>query len=198
MNDAKEPDRDAAGASDSRMRNLELFTLGHSNHTLEQFLALLERHRIQALADIRRFPGSRTFPHFQQETLSAALRERGVEYHWIEELGGRRSRQEAPESSRNSAWRNQSFRNYADYMLTEKFRSGVARLCELAADRRTAMMCSESVYWRCHRRLVSDYLAAHGASVQHIFPNGDLKPHRLTEDARIEDGDVTYPGQTLF
>lgn len=170
----------------------QLFTIGHSTHSLDEFMALLARHDIKVLADIRRFPGSRKFPHFNRDRLASALPEVGIEYYWLEALGGRRN----PKSngpSRNLGLRNESFRNYADYMLTEAFRQGVKQLLAIAADKPTAFMCSESVFWRCHRRLVSDYLLARGIIVQHIMPSGELRPHTLTEGARIEDEAVTYP-----
>jgi uncharacterized protein (DUF488 family) len=179
--------------------SIELFTIGHSNHPLEQFLDLLKRHQIAVLVDIRRFPGSRSFPQFNQDNLSAALREEGIDYLWLEALGGRRPKSKSSSPSSNSGLRNASFRNYADYMQTEEFRQGIDELLKMAASRRAAIMCSESVFWRCHRRLVSDYVTANGGSVQHIFPNGTIKPHSMTEGADVENGTVTYPGpKTLF
>lgn len=145
-----------------------------------------------ALVDIRRFPGSRRYPHFNRETLADALQDADIEYHWLEELGGRRERQ-AGESSINLGLRNASFRSYADYMLTEKFREGVRRLLELTRDRRAALMCAEGLFWRCHRRLVSDYLTAQGIPVEHIMPSGELQPHALTAGAKVHRGVVTYP-----
>jgi hypothetical protein len=138
------------------------------------------------------------FPYFKQGSLAAALQEAGIEYHWIEALGGRRRSSKAKTVSPNLGLRNQGFRNYADYMLTEDFRHGVERLLEFAARKRTAMMCAEAVYWRCHRRLVSDFLSANNVKVQHIFPNGEVRPHRLTEGTRVEEGMVTYPPTSLF
>jgi uncharacterized protein (DUF488 family) len=171
---------------------LELFTIGHSTHSLDAFLELLTGHRIEALADIRRFPGSRKFPHFNRETLAEELERVGIEYIWIESLGGRRSKSKMA-SSVNAGLRNESFRNFADYMPTGEFREGVRQLLESAEQKRTAFMCSESVFWRCHRRLVSDYLLARGIPVQHIMPAGQLHPHTLTSGAVVIDGEVTYP-----
>jgi uncharacterized protein (DUF488 family) len=177
----------------------KLFTLGHSNHPFDQFLNLLKQHQIAALVDIRRFPGSRSFPQFNQENLSAALHENGIEYHWIEALGGRRSKTKSGSESPNLGLRNQSFRNYADYMLTTDFRKGIEELRKIAETKRTAIMCSESVFWRCHRRLVSDFWVANGGAVQHIFPIGETKQHSMTEGAKVQDGNVKYPGpKTLF
>jgi uncharacterized protein (DUF488 family) len=174
-----------------------VLTIGHSNHPPERFLALLARHEVEALADIRRFPGSRKHPHFNRDNLAAALPKSGVEYHWIEALGGRRHKQR--DESPNRGLENEGFRNYADYMLTDEFREGVEKLLEIAQQKRTAILCAEGLFWRCHRRLVSDFLAAYGATVQHIMPNGELRPHKLTPGAVVEDGRVIYPGeQSLF
>jgi uncharacterized protein (DUF488 family) len=169
-----------------------VYTIGHSTHSLGDFLSLLARHEIAALADIRRFPGSRKWPHYNRENLAAALEEQGIQYHWLESLGGRRKSSKDGVSP-NLGLRNDSFRSYADYMLTDAFCEGVGELLEIARNRRTAMMCSESLFWRCHRRLVSDYLLTHGTPVEHIFPGGDVKPHALTREAKIEAGRLTYP-----
>jgi uncharacterized protein (DUF488 family) len=171
---------------------LILYTIGHSTHPLASFIDLLKSHEIAALGDIRRFPSSRKFPHFNREDLSAALAHSGIEYHWLEALGGRRGKTKQQDSP-NAGLRNESFRNYADYMATTAFQTGIAQLLEIAARKRTAYMCSESVFWRCHRRLVSDYLLAQGISVEHIMPSGELRPHTLTSGAVIRDGKVTYP-----
>jgi uncharacterized protein (DUF488 family) len=174
-----------------------IFTIGHSTHSLDQFLALLARHGIEALADIRRFPGSRKHPQFNRDDLAAALRKSGVDYHWLEALGGRR--QKRSDESPNRGLENEGFRNYADYMLTGEFREGVERLLAVARQKRVALMCAEGLFWRCHRRLVSDFLAANGVAVQHIMPTGELRPHTLTNGAVVEGGRLTYPGErSLF
>ena len=174
-----------------------VLTIGHSNHPLEGFLALLAQHEVEALVDIRRFPGSRKHPHFSRDNLAAALPKSGVEYHWLEALGGRRAKQR--DASPNVGLENKGFRNYADYMLTDEFREGVEKLLEVARRKRTAIMCAEGLFWQCHRRLVSDFLAANGVTVQHIMPSGELRPHTLTSGAVIESGKVTYPGErSLF
>jgi uncharacterized protein (DUF488 family) len=171
---------------------VELLSIGHSTHPLERFLDLLGRHRIELVADIRRFPGSRKFPHFNGEALSSALAAAGVGYRWFEELGGRRSgKRGAP--SFNLGLRNESFRHYADYMATDAFRAGVDRLLAAARDRRTVLLCSDGVFWRCHRRLVSDYLSSLGVVVGHIMPSGELHPHTLTNGAILGDPGVSYP-----
>jgi uncharacterized protein (DUF488 family) len=171
----------------------QLFSVGHSNQPLDRFLGLLVQHRIEALVDIRRFPGSRKYPHWNQTNLATSLQEAGIEYDWLETLGGRRRSKKAGSASPNLGLRNESFRSYADYMLTEEFHQAAGKLLEIAAHKRTAMMCAEAVYWRCHRRLVSDFLLANHVAVQHIFPNGEVRPHKLTEGGKVEQGQVTYP-----
>jgi uncharacterized protein (DUF488 family) len=168
-----------------------VLTIGHSNHPLDRFLALLAQHGVEALVDIRRFPGSRKHPHFSRDSLAAALLNSGVEYHWLEALGGRRHKQR--DESPNLALENRGFRNYADYMLSDEFLEGVEKLLEVARQKRMAIMCAEGLFWQCHRRLVSDFLAANGVTVQHIMPGGELRPHKLTTGAVIEGGRVTYP-----
>jgi uncharacterized protein (DUF488 family) len=171
----------------------QLFTIGHSTHSEERFLELLLQHGIQVLADIRRFPGSRKFPQFNQEHLASFLPAHGIEYRWIQDLGGRREKTGGGEPSKNLGLRNESFRNYADYMATESFRAGIQELLKDAENKPTAFMCSESLFWRCHRRLVSDYLLTTGHFIQHILPNGKLQPHTLTEGAKVEHGELIYP-----
>jgi uncharacterized protein (DUF488 family) len=174
-----------------------VLTIGHSNHSLDQFLALLVQHKVEALVDIRRFPGSRKHPHFNGDNIARALQKSGVEYHWLEALGGRRHKQR--DESPNLGLENKGFRNYADYMLTGDFREGVEKLLELARQKRTAIMCAEALFWRCHRRLVSDFLVAGGVTVQHIMPTGELRPHMITNGAVIDSGRVAYPGErSLF
>jgi uncharacterized protein (DUF488 family) len=178
--------------------SLSVLTVGHSNQPLERFLSLLAQHRVEALADIRRFPSSKKFPHFKQSSLAAALQKAGIEYHWFQELGGRR-RKEKGDSSPNLGLYNAGFRSYADYMLTKEFQKGIDNLLEMAGHKRTAIMCAEALFWRCHRRLVSDFLDANGITVQHIMPTGELRPHKLTSGALVENGQVTYPGEkSLF
>lgn len=170
----------------------QLFTIGHSTHSTNDFISLLSDHHIEALADIRRFPGSRRYPHFNRENLAASLLEAGIEYHWLEALGGRRGKQ-GKGTSPNMGLRNESFRNYADYMFTPDFRTGIEQLLDIAERKRTAFMCSEGLFWRCHRRLVSDYLFTKGFAVEHILPSGDQRPHTLMPGAQFESGILTYP-----
>ena len=174
-----------------------VLTIGHSNQPLERFLALLAQHEIETLVDIRRFLGSRKHPHFNRDDLAAALPKSGVEYQWLEALGGRRHKQR--DESPNRGLENRGFRNYADYMLTDEFREGVKKLLAFARQKRTAIMWAEGLFWQCHRRLVSDFLVANGVTVQHIMPSGELRPHKLTSGAVIEGGRVTYPRErSLF
>lgn len=171
----------------------EIFSIGHWNYSLEQLSGLLDQHQIDSLVDIRRFPGSRKFPHLNQQGLSAALQDSEKQYNWLESLGGRRRSPKGGAASRNPGLRNISFRNYADYMLTNEFRQGVDTLLEIADHTRTAMMCAEAMFWRCHRRLVSDYLLTKGIVVQHIMPSGNLHAHTMTDDAKVVAGELTYP-----
>jgi uncharacterized protein (DUF488 family) len=166
-----------------------VYTIGHSTRGINEFVALLERSRIERLIDVRAFPGSRRHPHFNREALARALPTRGIEYLHRPALGGRRRpRPDAPPS----AWRNESFRGYADYMRTPEFHRALDELIALAAERRTAIMCSEAVPWRCHRTLIADALTARGGDVEHIL-DAKTSPHVLTSFAVVGDGEVTYP-----
>ena len=155
----------------------------------DQFLELLRRFEITLLVDIRRFPGSRHAPQFGQDVMSAALTTEGIEYLHLSELGGRRR---ARPDSLNTTWRNASFRGYADYMETEEFRDGLDRLMSLAQTQRVAIMCAESVWWRCHRSMVSDALLAQGWRVLHIMSDGKLLWHHLTAASRLVNGTLSY------
>jgi uncharacterized protein (DUF488 family) len=166
-----------------------VWTIGHSTLPIESFQALLETHAIAALADVRRFPGSRRLPQFNRDALEAALRTAGVSYEPFPELGGRR--QPRPDSP-NTAWRNAAFRGYADFMDTSEFPLAIDRLLSLAGERRTAVMCAEALWWRCHRALIADYLAAAGHQVLHIGTNGAATAHRYTSAARVVDGRLSY------
>ena len=170
-----------------------IYTIGHSTRTIEEFIGLLREHGIGLLVDVRRFPGSRRHPQFGSVTLAASLQEAGIGYAHAEPLGGRRS-SEAGEASPNTAWRNDAFRAYADYMATPPFRAALGRLIELAEARTTVIMCAEAVPWRCHRRLITDALLARGVPVADIIGPGEATPARLSEHARIQpDGAVIYP-----
>jgi uncharacterized protein (DUF488 family) len=171
------------------MSTLELWTIGHSNHTLETFMGLLRSHEIHALVDVRRYPGSRRYPHFNAEELSAALAKAEVEYVPSPELGGRRK---PLKDSPNAAWENEMFRGYADHMMTDEFRDAIGRLSKLAQKKRTAIMCAEALWWQCHRSLIADYLKAGGAKVWHILGESKVEEHPYTTPARVVDGKLTY------
>ena len=173
-----------------------LYTIGHSTRSLEEFIAVLQAHSIQTLVDIRSFPMSRRLPHFNREALEKSLADVGIRYVWMPALGGRRKK--IRDDSPNIALRNDSFSNYADYMLTDAFRHGVEELINLAEESRTAYMCAERVYFHCHRMLVSDWLVAHGHDVQHIDALGPTRPHKLMPEARLLGDDVIYRGDLLL
>ena len=170
-----------------------IWTIGHSTRPLEQFLELLQAHDIEAVAGRRRFPGSRRWPHFAGEQLARALEAGGLGYVWLPELGGRR--QPRPDST-NTAWRSASFRGYADYMETEPFAEGLERLAGLACGLRSAVMCAEALWWRCHRGLIADALRWAGFDVQHIQGPGSTVPHPFTSAARLEQGKLSYAAVT--
>ena len=180
------------------MSNRPIFTIGHSNHPSDRFIDLLEQHGIKALVDIRRIPSSRRNPQFNRPSLEATLEENEICYHWLEPLGGHRKADHDHESP-NYGLKEEAFRNYADYMLTPEFQHAANKLRDNAADKSTAIMCAEASHLQCHRRLVSDWLVANNVIVQHISPTGEIKSHRLPEEARLENGQLTYPGpKTLF
>lgn len=166
-----------------------IWTIGHSTRTLEAFLELLAAYRIEAVADVRRFPGSRRYPHFAKDALSETLPTHGIVYQWLPKLGGRRPvRSDSP----NDGWRNASFRGYADYLTTAEFAEGLDELLALAGLQRTAMMCAEALWWRCHRALIADVLRVRGVEVIHIIDPGHSTVHPYTSPARIVDGRLSY------
>lgn len=169
-----------------------IYTIGHSTRTLEELIEALKAHSIQVLVDIRSFPGSRRMPWFARESLEQSLPAAGIEYRWRKELGGRRKKQgiESP----NTGLRNESFRNYADYMLGEEFQRAAKELVGLATEKKTAIMCAERMFFQCHRMLVSDYLTLRGHEVLHIVDTSPARPHRLTPEAKLIEGQVVYPG----
>jgi len=173
-----------------------LYTIGHSTRTIDELVGALKAHRIQNLADIRAFPMSRRLPHFNRDSLQQTLPAAGVHYEWMKGLGGYRKK--ILDESPNIALRNQSFRNYADYMLSPEFEQSMTELLALAESSRTAYMCAERPYFRCHRMLVSDWLVAHGHQVLHIDASGPVKPHALTAEARIIEGLLIYRGDRLL
>ena len=173
-----------------------LFTIGHSTRTFDELVEALRAHEIQTLVDIRAFPMSRRLPQFNRNSLEQSLPAAGIRYLWMKALGGYRKK--VLEESPHVALRNKSFRNYADYMLTPEFESAISELVALVEQSRTAYMCAERVYFRCHRMLVSDWLLAHGHEVLHIDATGPVRPHKLTADARMIDGRLIYRGDRLL
>jgi uncharacterized protein (DUF488 family) len=173
-----------------------LYTIGHSTRTLDDLIDALRAHQIQTLVDIRAFPMSRRLPQFNRDSLDETLPAAGIRYQWMKALGGYRKK--ILEESPNIALRNQSFRNYADYMLTGEFDQAISNLLALAETSRTAYMCAERPHFRCHRMLVSDWLVAHGHEVLHIDATGPVKPHSLTSEARMIDGRLIYRGDRLL
>ncbi len=166
-----------------------VWTIGHSTRTLDALLEVLRAHRIEVLVDVRRFPGSRRLPQFGEQSLREALADEGIGYEWIEALGGRR--RPVPDSP-NDAWRNMAFRGYADHMASQAFIEGFARLWEIAAGRRTCIMCAEVLWWRCHRSLICDALKVRGVEVLHIQDQKEATPHPFTSAARLEQGRLSY------
>ena len=169
-----------------------IWTIGHSNRSIEDFLALLAQFKIQLVADVRRFPGSRRQPQYSQATLEATLREHGVAYRWFPQLGGRR--RPLPDS-RNLAWRNTSFRGYADHMQSPEFSDAqpcLNELLKISGHQRTTLMCAELLWWRCHRALVSDALRVQGIEVIHIHDATHTIVHPFTSPARVIEGRLTY------
>jgi uncharacterized protein (DUF488 family) len=200
-----------------------VYTIGHSTRTLNELVAALKAHNIRTLVDIRSFPMSRRMPHFNRESLELELPKQGIAYVWMKELGGRRKKIRS--DSPNTGLRNDSFRNYADYMLTDEFAQGVERLVgitrrtadpsaafghdsgltslgmtkENMGGGNTAIMCAERMYFQCHRMLVSDFLTAHGHTVLHIDDDKrPLREHKLMAEARLVDGQLLYNAQELF
>jgi uncharacterized protein (DUF488 family) len=167
-----------------------IWTIGHSTRTIDAFISLLKENGIKLLADVRSLPGSKRYPQFNKEALAESLNASGIRYEHFPELGGRRK---ARLGSHNTAWRNASFRGYADYMETEQFEKGVERLLALAQDAEPmAIMCAEAVWWRCHRSLISDYLKSDGIEVLHILDANKIEPHPYTSAARIVNGKLSY------
>ena len=169
-----------------------ILTVGHSTRTLEEFVRLLKAHSVTLLVDVRTVPRSRRNPQFNRDTLPASLEEAGIGYVHIPELGGlRKPRPDSP----NTAWRNESFRGFADYMFTPEFEAGVDKLLSLAENERCAIMCAEIVPWRCHRSLIGDALLVRGDPVEDIMTEKHREPHTLTPFARVEGGRLVYDGE---
>jgi uncharacterized protein (DUF488 family) len=175
---------------------LPFFTVGHSNHSIDAFVDLLRGADIGLVADVRKMPMSRANPQFNGDALAAALAAVQIAYEHIAALGGLRGKAAVVPPDVNGLWTNRSFHNYADYALSESFQQGFADLLDMGATRRCAVMCAEAVWWRCHRRLIADYLIARGRTVFHIMGPGRLEPARLTPGAVVrDDGMVVYPAR---
>ncbi len=173
-----------------------LYTIGHSTRSLAELIEVLQAHGIKNLVDIRAFPMSRRLPHFNRESLELDLPKAGIAYSWEPRMGGRRKKITA--DSPNTALRSDSFRNYADYMLTSEFQQAAAKVRQLATEEPTAYMCAEKMYFQCHRMMVSDYYVAHGNDVLHIVDLAPPKPHKLMREAQIIDGKLLYNAGQLF
>jgi len=166
-----------------------VWTIGHSTRSAEELLAVLGAHGMEAVVDVRRFPGSRRLPQFTASALEPVLDSAGIAYHWLPSLGGRRT---PHQESVNDAWRHRSFRGYADHMETEEFAGGLFELMNIAEGLDTAIMCAEVLWWRCHRRLIADLLSSLGVAVVHIRDERVSEPHRLTSPARVVNGILRY------
>jgi uncharacterized protein (DUF488 family) len=175
---------------------MRIWTIGHSTRTVDEFISLLEENEIKLLADVRAWPGSKRYPHFNKDALSESLNAQEIRYEHFPELGGKRK---SKPDSHNNAWRNASFRGYADYMETEQFQKGIERLLDVAANAGpTAIMCAEAVWWRCHRSLVADYLKVRGVEVLHVLGANKVDPHPYTPVARIVNGELSYGADSLL
>ncbi len=170
------------------------FTIGHSTRSIDEFMTLLTSADVKLVVDVRTVPRSRTNPQFNRDSLPTSLAFQGVAYEHFDALGGLRGKQPDVPAETNAFWKNASFHNYADYAFSKQFRSGVERLRALGHATRLSVMCAESLWWRCHRRIITDYLIAAGEEVLHILGLGHIEQARLTPEARIgSDGSVTYP-----
>ncbi len=169
-----------------------LYTIGHSTHPIEEFTELLRQHQIEVLADARSYPSSRRWPQFNQDALREALGSINIEYQWLKLLGGRRRSKRV--DSPHSAWKVAAFRAYADYADGPEFSDGLANLTRTAARHPTAIMCSEGLWWQCHRRIIADHLLIAGWEVEHILPGGKLASHELPDFATVRDGRLFYDG----
>ena len=171
---------------------VKIFTIGHSTKPIEEFIELLSDQGVKQLVDIRTVPRSRHNPQFEQESMKKSLPDAGIKYVYMKQLGGLRPK---VKDSINTAWRNQSFRNYADYMQTDAFKTGIDELIELAKEAPTGIMCAEAVPWRCHRSLVGDALLVRGIEVMDIMSATSVKAHKMTSFAKVDHDNITYPGE---
>lgn len=172
---------------------LPFFTIGHSTRSIEEFIDVLRSAQVKLVVDVRRLPGSRRYPQFNEDSLHESLHGAGVRFTRITDLGGRRPASKDVPFEVNAFWRNRSFHNYADYALGDAFQQGLAQLRDHGHEVRTCVMCSEAVWWRCHRRIIADHLLARDEQVIHLMNEGQQQPASLTPGAIAEDGRVTYP-----
>ena len=170
-------------------RDVVLYTIGHSNREIDEFVKLLKKNEIEVLIDVRKIPGSTKYPHFNQDALSTTLNSADILYLYLKELGGRRKQNK---DSINTIWKNKSFQAYADHMSTAEFLKGIDILLEYATQKRVAIMCAEAVWWRCHRALIADYLKSTGVEVYHIMSMTSKQLHPFTSAARIRNGKLFY------
>lgn len=178
---------------------MTVYTIGHSTRSLEELIDLLRGAKIDLVVDVRSYPRSRRNPQFNDDVLSKALRDAGIGYRHQKALGGRRGAQALGRPSPNGFWENMPFRNYADYALTPPFGEALADLVGLAGRQTVAIMCAEAVWWRCHRRIIADYLLAAGHDVRHILGPGQVEPARMTPEAATQpDGRIHYPAAQPF
>jgi uncharacterized protein (DUF488 family) len=184
------------GATNYENMALPFYTVGHSTRRVDDFVKLLQIAGVTLVVDIRTVPRSRTNPQYNKDVLPESLAAYQISYRDIRELGGLRGKSKTVPPEVNGFWENQSFHNYADYALTEPFRVGLRQLIALGREQRCAMMCSEAVWWRCHRRIVADYLIARGESVFHLMGDDRVDAAKLTDGAEVRDnGDVIYPAR---
>ncbi|QCX53994.1 DUF488 family protein [Elizabethkingia sp. JS20170427COW] len=172
-----------------------IYTIGHSTHTMEEFLTLLQQYDIEVVLDVRSLPGSRKFTWFNREHLEKILPEHKIEYLWCSGLGGRRK---FHKDSHNNRWRHSSFRAYADYMETEEFAESIDKCMKLALDKRVAIMCAEALWWRCHRSMISDYLKLKLWKVLHILTKTKIEEHHYTQPAVVRNGQLSYSDGDIF
>jgi uncharacterized protein (DUF488 family) len=171
----------------------QIWTIGHSTRSIDNFISALQPNGIRLIADVRLAPGSRRYPQFNRESLALSLQDKGIAYEHFPELGGRRKPRR---DSMNTAWRNEAFRGYADYMETDAFQNGIERLVRRVREAGpTAILCAEAVWWRCHRALISDLFKSRGVLVTHILDPGKTEPHPFTSAARIVKNELTYHGE---
>jgi uncharacterized protein (DUF488 family) len=166
-----------------------IWTIGHSTRPIEELIEILKSFRIESVADVRSYPGSRRYPQFNIENLSVSLQEEGIEYIHMKGLGGRRK---PDKNSKNMGWKNDAFKGFADYMETSEFKDAVRKLMELALLKKTSIMCAEALWWRCHRSLISDYLKLNGWNVFHLISQNKTEEHTYTKPAKIKQGNLFY------